>query len=63
MFSRSKLFFFRCLIFDFFQGRLISFIKRKANSIIQQQKFEVHEKHDRVLISKVDFVFQISLSK
>ena len=34
--------------------------KRKTNSTIEQQKFKGQEKRDRLLISKVDFNFQIS---
>ena len=36
------------------------FFKRKANSTIEQQKCKGHEKRDQLLVSKVEFNFQIS---
>ena len=38
----------------------ISVVKGKANSIIDQQKCEGHEKCDRVVISKMEINYQIS---
>ena len=42
-----------------FQVQLISFIKRKANSTIEQPKCKGHEKHDTLLVSKWDLNYQI----
>ena len=38
----------------FFQIQSISIVKKKANSIIEQQKSKSHEKRDRLLISQTD---------
>ena len=34
--------------------QFVSFAKRKANSTVEQQKCTGHEKHDRLLISKME---------
>ena len=48
----------KILIFcGFFQVQFIFFAKKKANSTIEQQKCEVHEKYGQLLISKQDFIF------
>ena len=35
-------------------------VERKANSTIEQQKCKGHEKRDRLLISKIEIIYQIS---
>ena len=45
--------------FPVLKRRHISFVKRKAKFTIEQQKFKGHEKRDRILVSKVEFNFQI----
>ena len=51
---------FRRFYFWFLYVQIISFVERKANSPIEQQKCKSHEKRDQFLVSKVDFKFQIS---
>ena len=53
--NSRKTLIFRGLTFDFF-----SFVKRKANSTIERQKCKGHEKPDRLLISLMEFNYQIS---
>ena len=50
----------RGLTYDIAQVQLISFFKRKANSKFELRKCKGHEKRDRILVSKVEFIFQIS---
>ena len=40
-----------------------STVKRKANSAIEQQMFNGHEKLDRLLVSLLEFQFQLSQQK
>ena len=54
-FSLSNLV-FCCLIFDLFCSSFISYVKRKANYLIEQQS-EGHEKRDRLLTSKEEFYY------
>ena len=42
-----------------FKGQFISYVKRRTNSIIEQQKYKGHKKLDPRLVSKVEFIFQI----
>ena len=57
IYSGAKLF-FRGSTSDFF---LSSFsVLGKANSTIEQQKCKDHKKHDRLIVSKVEFKYQIS---
>ena len=39
----------------------ISFAKRNLTPLLNRKKCEGREKRDRLLVSKVDFLFQISL--
>ena len=56
--SRSNII-FRGLLSDiFFLVKFISFVKRKANSTIDEQKCKGHEKRDQLLVSKVFFFFR-----
>ena len=50
---------FRSSTFDFFLSYIHFFLKRKANSPIEQQKCKVTKKRDQILVSKVEFNFQI----
>ena len=59
-FFHAKFRFFFCGLTNF-QVRFISFVKRKANSTIEQQKCKGHGKRDRLLISKFKLIFQILL--
>ena len=43
-----------------FKVQCISFVKKKANSIIDQPKCKCHEKRDRLLISKIEINYKIS---
>ena len=38
----------------------MSFVERKVSSTIEHRNCKAHEKRERLLISKVDFNFQIS---
>ena len=49
---------FRLLVFDFFQVQFLSFVTR--NYTIEQHKFSGHQNRDPLLVSKVEFNFQIS---
>ena len=51
---------FRGVNFDLFSSSVHFFLARRANSTVEQQKCKGHEKHDRLLVSKVEFNFQIS---
>ena len=51
-FVHAQLYFFAVWFLTFFQVQLISFVKRKVNSTIEQRKLEGHEKLDRLLVSK-----------
>ena len=50
-FVHAQLYFFAVWFLTFFQVQLISFVKRKVNSTIEQRKLEGHEKLDRLLVS------------
>ena len=43
-----------------FKVQCIFIVRRKANSNIEQQKCKGHKKRDRLLVSKVEFSYQIS---
>ena len=59
-FTHKFAFFLRFDRSFFIQVQFISFVKRKANSTIEQQKCKGHEKRGRLLVSKVDLNYQIS---
>ena len=44
-------------------NQFISFVEKKANSAIKQQKCKNHEKRDRLLASKREFSFQFFKKK
>ena len=60
-YSGSNLF-FRDLTSELFLSSVhfFSFVKRKANYIIEQQKCKRHKKRNRPLVSIMEFNFQIS---
>ena len=60
IYSCSILIFRGFELYFFFQVQSISFVKMKANSAIEQQNCKGHEKRDRLLISKMEFNYQIS---
>ena len=47
----------------FLEIQFNSTVKRKANSAIEQQMFNGHEKLDRLLVSLLEFQFQLSQQK
>ena len=58
-FVQAQIHFFALwLLISFVQ--FISFVKRKSNSTIKQQKIKIDEKRDQLLFSKVEFNFKIS---
>ena len=56
-FFKLKFLFYRYLTFDFF--KFFCSPKMKENSVIERQKCKDPERHDRFLISLVDFSLQI----
>ena len=47
----------------FFLVQFLAFVKKKANSAIEQQKQYNHRKRNRFLVSKVEFCFQTCFKK